>query len=60
MVSTFNGIYVSYEKTGFNVWSPLTKGLPNVPTMDLQYDAQNQQLVAGTLGRGAWKLSVKQ
>ena len=60
VVSTFNGIYVSYEKTGFSVWSPLTKGLPNVPTLDLHYDAKNQVLVAGTLGRGAWKLSVRQ
>jgi len=60
VVSSFNGIYVSYEKTGFNVWSPVTKSLPNVPVMDLQYDATNQVLVAGTLGRGAWKLSVKQ
>lgn len=58
VVSTFNGIYVAYESTGFTVWSPLGMGMPNVPIFDLDFDAQHQILVAGTLGRGAWKLGV--
>jgi hypothetical protein len=58
VVSTFNGIYVSYEADGFDVWSPLGTGFPNVPILDLQYDAENNVLVAGTLGRGTWKLNL--
>ncbi|MGH9361645.1 MAG: hypothetical protein ACRD2T_06985, partial [Thermoanaerobaculia bacterium] len=58
VVSTFNGIYVAYETDGFTQWSRLGTDLPNVPIFDLHYDAENGALVAGTLGRGAWKLSV--
>jgi hypothetical protein len=56
VVSTFNGIYVAYESSSFTVWSPLGTGMPNAPILDLHYDAENGALVAGTLGRGAWKL----
>ncbi len=58
VVSTFNGIYVAYESSGFSVWSPLGTDMPNVPILDLHFDAENQVIVAGTLGRGAWKLSL--
>jgi hypothetical protein len=58
VVSTFNGIYVAYETSGFSVWSPLGTELPEVPILDLHYDAENEVVVAGTLGRGAWKLST--
>jgi hypothetical protein len=58
VVSTFNGIYVAYETSGFSQWSRLGTDMPNVPIFDLHYDAENQDLVAGTLGRGAWKLSL--
>ena len=56
VVSTFTGVYVAYESTGFTQWSPLGTGLPNVGVLDLHYDKNDQALVAGTLGRGAWKL----
>lgn len=58
VVSTFNGIFVAYESTGFSVWSPLGTGMPNVPILDLQNDPKHGLVVAGTLGRGAWKLPV--
>jgi photosystem II stability/assembly factor-like uncharacterized protein len=58
VVSTFNGIYVSYEADGFDVWSRLGTDMPNVPIFDLHYDAVHHVLVAGTLGRGAWTLNV--
>lgn len=58
VVSTFNGIYVAYESSGFTAWSPLGTGMPNVPILDLHFDAQHQLVVAGTLGRGAWKLGL--
>ena len=58
VVSTFNGIFVAYESSGFTQWSRLGTDLPNAPILDLFYDAENQVLAAGTLGRGAWKLSL--
>ncbi|HEY7214825.1 MAG TPA: RTX toxin [Thermoanaerobaculia bacterium] len=58
VVSTFNGIYVAHKSTGFTVWEPLVRDLPKVPILDLAYDSQEGVLVAGTLGRGAWKLKV--
>ncbi len=39
------------------MWSELGMGLPNAPVSDLDYDAGDDFLVAGTLGRGAWSLS---
>ena len=57
VVSTFNGIYIAYEDEGFTIWHALNNGLPKVPIFDLHWDAENQVLVAGTLGRGAWKMN---
>jgi hypothetical protein len=57
VVSTFNGIYRSRKSDGFTIWKPYGAQLPNVPIFDLHYDAENGVLVAGTLGRGAWKLT---
>jgi hypothetical protein len=37
-------------------WSQLGTGLPNARVSELVYDATDDVLVAGTLGRGAWKL----
>lgn len=58
VVSTFNGIYVAHESTGFTQWEMLGRDLPNVPILDLHYSADDNTLVAGTLGRGAWSLKV--
>lgn len=60
VVSTFTGVYVAYESTGFTQWSPLGTGLPNVGFLDLHYSADDQTLVAGSLGRGAWKLKLEE
>ncbi|MEA2564668.1 MAG: hypothetical protein QOH06_6172 [Acidobacteriota bacterium] len=58
VVSTFNGLYVAYESTGFTQWSRLGDDLPNVPILDLHFSEADGVLVAGTLGRGAWKLKM--
>lgn len=58
VVSTFTGVYVAYEANGFTQWSPLGIGLPNVGVLDLHYDETDDTLVAGTLGRGAWKVKL--
>jgi hypothetical protein len=56
VVGTQNGIYYSHEASGFTVWSRLGAGLPVVPVYDLDYDAADNVLVAGTMGRGSWML----
>lgn len=38
-------------------WTPLTSQLPHGLVLDLHYDANDDVLVAGFLGRGAWTLS---
>src|SRR5581483_842562 len=43
--------------TGFLTWSRLGTGLPNVPVSQLEYDASDRVLLAGTLGRGSWTLT---
>jgi hypothetical protein len=58
VVSSFTGVYVAYQSTGFTQWSQLGSGLPNVGFLDLHYVAADKTLVAGALGRGAWKLKV--
>jgi hypothetical protein len=40
------------------VWAGYGTGLPNVPVWDMDYDASDEVLVAGTLGRGSWKIST--
>ena len=57
-VSTFNGLYFASQATGFTTWAPLGTGLPNVPILDLHYDAEDKVLTAGTLGRGTWKHKI--
>ena len=37
-------------------WFNAGIGLPNAPVRDLDYDDRDRVLVAGTLGRGAWRL----
>ncbi|HEX6901198.1 MAG TPA: RTX toxin [Thermoanaerobaculia bacterium] len=56
VVGTQNGIFYATEASGFSAWQRLGNGLPVVPVTDLAYDRGDDLLVAGTLGRGAWKL----
>ncbi len=37
-------------------WVPVATDLPNVPVFDMEWDTQDDVLVAGTLGRGTWVL----
>lgn len=39
------------------LWNPLGTGLAHAPVWDMVYNSADDVLVAGTLGRGAWKLS---
>ena len=42
----------------FTSWSQLSTGLPRAPVLQLEYAQQDDLLVAGTLGRGAWTLNM--
>ena len=44
----------------FTDWEALGDGLPNTPIFDLDYDAVDEILLAGTLGRGAWALNMEE
>lgn len=56
-LGTSGGVFVALGTGGFATWQRLGQGFPNVATFDLDYDATDDVLVAGTLGRGAWLLS---
>jgi len=56
-VGTSDGIFVS-RQSSFGTWFQLGSGLPHAPVWDLDYDATDDVLVAGLLGRGAWTLSL--
>lgn len=66
IVGTRDGVYVLGidDLATFTATTPPTaawvrfgSGLPNVPVSDLEYDATDDVLVAGTLGRGAWSVA---
>ena len=54
-VGTNAGVMAAVEPH-FNCWFRLGAGLPNAVVYDLDYDAADGVLVAGTLGRSAWTL----
>jgi photosystem II stability/assembly factor-like uncharacterized protein len=56
VVGGVNGVFrMAVDNPG--VWNQLGTGLTNAPVFDLDYDAVDDTLVAGTMGRGAWKLN---
>ena len=56
VVGTVNGVFIARGSSNFSLWAPVSTGLPNVPVFELDYDASSSTLIAGTLGRGAWRL----
>ncbi len=44
----------------FTDWVALGVGLPPVPIYDLEYDPEDEIVVAGSLGRGAWALNMEE
>ena len=55
-VGTDSGVFVT-QTQHLGTWAELGANLPNTLTFDLNYDAADDVLVAGTLGRGSWTLS---
>lgn len=71
IVGTDNGVFVARgdgssvnDAMGapipFTDWTALGVGIPPAPVYDLEYDAEDELLVAGLLGRGAWALNMEE
>ncbi len=64
-VDANNNIYVGtdigvfYKSNSLMSWEPFYNNLPNVPISDLAINESEDQLLAGTFGRGVWKCSLK-
>jgi photosystem II stability/assembly factor-like uncharacterized protein len=56
VVGTQNGVVFATAASGFTTWQRLGSGLPTVPVFDLDFDPVDNVLIAGTLGRGSWRL----
>lgn len=59
VVGTNAGVFAA-AGPDYSNWIRLGSGLPNVPVFRLQWSPQDQILLAGTHGRGAWILDFKQ
>ncbi|MEM6703812.1 MAG: RTX toxin [Acidobacteriota bacterium] len=57
VVGSGRGVFVA-DDADFEDWSELGTDLPNVLVLELGYDTDDELLVAGTLGRGAWTLDL--
>lgn len=58
VLGTDKGVFVATEADGFAVWAELGTGMPHAPVFELSYDAADELLMAGTLGRGTWTLDL--
>jgi photosystem II stability/assembly factor-like uncharacterized protein len=56
-LGTQGGVFVSVDNA--QSWTRFGNGLPNVPVRDLQFSQDYEELVAGTLGRGAFMISTQ-
>jgi hypothetical protein len=56
LVGTLRGVYAAIS-TAPTDWGVVGTDLPNAYAWDMDYDASDNVLVVGTLGRGAWKFS---
>lgn len=54
IVGTLRGVYAAIS-TGPADWGVVGTDLPNAYVWDMDYDASDNVLVVGTLGRGVWK-----
>ena len=57
VAGTNQGVFASLMND-IGVWYEVGANLPNALVFDMQYDATDDVLAAGTLGRGAWSLPL--
>ncbi len=56
LVGTDAGVFLS-QTQNLGAWAEFGSNLANAPAFDLDYDAADDVLLAGTLGRGAWTVA---
>lgn len=56
VVGTLRGVYAARSVDVMD-WAPVGSDMPNVYAWDMDYDAEDDVLVVGTLGRGVWKFT---
>lgn len=54
VVGADRGVFIAFPSTGYATWYRYGTQLPTVPVYELEFDATDNVLLAGTLGRGAW------
>ena len=54
VVGADRGVFSALDSGSFDSWQVVGTGFPNAPVFDLDYDADDDILTDGTLGRGAW------
>lgn len=59
IVGAQNGVFMAVGPA-FTTWTVVATGLPRVPVSDVHYNPADEILVAGTLGRGAWTVSLEE
>ena len=57
VVGSNSGIFAA-ERPAFATWTRLGTGLPMAPVLHLEYSAADRVLLAATMGRGAWTLTL--
>jgi photosystem II stability/assembly factor-like uncharacterized protein len=57
IVGADNGVFW-IPPSGSPSWSRLGTGLPRAPVYHLEHDPKDDMVLAGTLGRGAWRLHL--
>ncbi len=57
VVGTDRGVYLAQSGSGFTTWSTFGHGVPNTPVYELIYDQPNDDLLAGTMGSGAYRMT---
>lgn len=56
VVGSDRGVFITRASDGFSTWEVMGTGLPNVMVMELEYDASDNILLAGLMGRGAFTM----
>ena len=59
VVGSDRGVFMA-PGPAFTAWSVFGTGFPAVPVYHLEYDHADRVLLAGTLGRGAWTITIGQ
>ncbi len=59
IVGANNGAFIA-TGPAFTTWLPVASGLPRAPVYDVHYNAGDEILAAGLLGRGAWTVSLEE